>query len=99
MSWPYAELSKMAKDAGGPEKLVELLVESGKASGRLEMLPWLGVAAIAGAGITKLVDHLAAKRKESQAAVEAAKAEIIQGIKEYDASHEAVADEEERNED
>lgn len=87
MSWNYAELSRMAKEAGGPEKLVEDLIESGKTSGKVEMLPWVGLAAAAGFGLSKLIDHLTAKIKESQAAGEAAKAEIIQGIKEYDETH------------
>ncbi len=30
MAWGYAELSKMAKANGGPEKLVDLLINSGK---------------------------------------------------------------------
>ena len=30
MAWDYAELSKMAKANGGPEKLVDLLINSGK---------------------------------------------------------------------
>lgn len=88
MSWNYAELSQLAKEAGGPEKLVEQLIESGKASGRTEMLPLVAAAAAAGFGIAKLIDHFTTKVKESKAAVEEAKAEIIQGIKEYDASRE-----------
>jgi len=41
MSWSYAELSKLAKENGGPEKLVDLLVNSGKK----KTLLVLGVAA------------------------------------------------------
>lgn len=40
MAWDYAELSKMAKANGGPEKLMDVLINSGKK----EMFPWLGVA-------------------------------------------------------
>lgn len=39
MAWDYAELSKMAKANGGPEKLMDVLINSGKR----KMFPWLGV--------------------------------------------------------
>lgn len=95
MSWNYAELSKIAKAAGGPEKLLAMIEEGGKAVGRIEgqtsMIPWIGIAAAGAsaltAGILKLSEHLKAKKAISQAAVDAAKAELIQGIREYDASH------------
>lgn len=87
MSWDYAELSAEAKKNGGPEKLVEKLINSGKA----EMVPWIGVAAVGGIaigiGIQKLKDYFSAKKAESKEAVEEAKREIIQGIKAYDAEH------------
>ena len=95
MAWDYAELSKAAKAAGGPEKLVELIEEGGKSIGRIEgqssMVPWIGVAALGAsaltAGVLKLIDHFKTKKAISQAAVDEAKAELIQGIKEYNASH------------
>ena len=91
MSWDYAELSKTAKAAGGPEKLIDLLIESGKDSGHKEMLPVVGIAlgigALGYAGISKLVKFLKKKKQISPEAVEAAKAELIKGIKEYDATH------------
>ena len=95
MSWDYAELSKAAKAAGGPEKLVNLIEEGGKSVGRIEgqssMLPWLGLAALGASALTagaiKLIEYLKAKKAISQAAVDEAKAELIQGIKDYDATH------------
>ena len=95
MAWDYAELSKAAKAAGGPEKLVNLIEEGGKSIGRIEgqssMVPWIGLAALGAsaltAGVIKLVDHFKAKKAISQAAVDEAKAELIQGIKDYDAAH------------
>ena len=45
-NWDYAELSKAAKAAGGPEKYVEMLELVSKEAGKMEMLPWLGVAAV-----------------------------------------------------
>lgn len=91
MAWNYAELSKAAKAAGGPEKLVETIETAAKAQGKSEMAPWIGVAALAAAGvtfgITKLVNHFKAKNAESQEALNLAKAELVKGIKEYDAKH------------
>lgn len=34
--WDYAELSKAAKQAGGPEKFVEMLEAASKKSGKIE---------------------------------------------------------------
>ena len=107
MSWDYAELSKAAKNAGGPEKLVDTLIESGKQTGRTEMAPWLvaalAVGSIATWGVSKLRNHLNQKKAISEAEVEKAKAEIIQGINDYDAEHADVdavnSDEEEKAED
>lgn len=82
--WNYAELSKLASECGGPEKLVEVLVNSGKK----QMMPWVGVAIAGGAlltvGVQKVINYFADK-KISDEEVELAKQELIQGIKEYDA--------------
>ena len=45
-NWNYAELSKVAKAVGGPEKYVELLEKASKDAGKMEMAPWMGVAVI-----------------------------------------------------
>ncbi|MCM1171380.1 MAG: hypothetical protein NC393_04545 [Clostridium sp.] len=95
MSWNYAELSKTAKQVGGPEKLVDSLIESGKNSGRKEMYPIIGVAAIGASvltvGIEKAIDYFKKKNKKkkevSSAEVEDAKKELINGIREYDEKH------------
>ena len=95
MAWDYAELSKAAKAAGGPEKLVNMIEEGAKAVGRVEgqssMVTWIWLAALGAsaltAGVIKLVDHFKAKKAISQAAVDEAKAELIQGIKDYDLAH------------
>ena len=56
MSWNYAELSKAAKKAGGPEALVMTLIKFG----RSQMIPKVIGTGIIGAGvgigITKCVD-------------------------------------------
>lgn len=95
--WDYAKLSKAASEAGGPEKLLDLIEEKGKSIGRMEGgLAALGASALF-VGVFKLIEHFKTKRAISQAAVDAAKAELIQGIKEYDATHpdESEADESE----
>lgn len=87
MSWNYAELSKAAKAAGGPEALTELLVQSG----RNQMTPWIAAFALIGTGvgigITKAVEFFKAKKEASDQAVEVAKQELIKGIKDYDSEH------------
>ena len=99
-NWDYAELSKVAKAAGGPEKYVDMLEKVSKDAGKIEMAPWIGVAEIGASLLTaatiKVVDYFKSKKKNNEAEIEKAKEEIIKGIKEYDATH---PDEEGGNED
>ena len=92
--WDYAELSKAAKVAGGPEKYVEMLERASRDAGRMEMLPWVGVAAVGASLLTvaavKVVDYFKSKKRQNQEDIEAAKQEIISGIKAYDAEHESI---------
>lgn len=85
--WNYAELSKLAKSNGGPEKLVDLLVNSGKKS----MFPYIGLAAILGSILTvgsqKAIKYFNTKKLQSDSEITAAKQEIIQGIRDYDSQH------------
>lgn len=85
--WGYAELSKAAKEAGGPEKYVEMLKSASKKEGKKEMLPFLGATVLLAIVTTKIVDHLK-YRKNNNIEIEMAKEELIKGIKEYDESHE-----------
>ncbi len=95
MKWDYAELSKMASQNGGPEKLVETLIESGKASGRaegkktgrLQMLPLIILAGAAAWGYSKYKELKKRKNAKDEQRVEEAKCELINGINEYDANH------------
>ena len=90
-NWDYAELSKAAKAAGGPEKYVEMLERASRDAGKMDMLPWVGVAAIGASLLTaatiKVVDYFKSKKQQNQKELEAAKQEIIVGIKAYDAEH------------
>ncbi len=89
--WDYAELSKAAKIAGGPEKYVEMLESASKDEGKMEMIPWIGVAAVGASLLTaatiKVVDYFKSKRAQNQEAIKIAKQEIVDGIKVYDAEH------------
>ena len=99
MSWDYAEMSKAAKEMGGPEKYADSLVQSG----RQEMIPCL-ILMVAG---TFLVTKFGAKIKNffkskwvSKSEATVARKAIVEGINKYDEDHENVDceenDEEER---
>ena len=85
--WDYSELSKAAKAAGGPEKLMEKLVSESKAAGRAEMLPVVGAAVLLTAATVKVVDYFKEKRQRNETELEQAKQELIDGIKRYDEEH------------
>jgi len=93
MAWNYSELSKMAKNSGGPEKLVEILVKSGEK----RVLPWVGVAFAGGialtVGVQKVISYFSQKKAISTAEAESAKKELIQGIKDYDAAQGSIKNE------
>ncbi len=95
-NWDYAELSKAAKMAGGPEKYVEMLETASRDAGKMEMLPWIGVAAVGASLLTaatmKVIDYFKTKNSKNKEAIEIAKQEIIDGIKEYDAEHDTLDD-------
>lgn len=61
-NWDYAELSKAAKAAGGPEKYVEMLECASRDAGKMEMLPWVGVAAVGASLLTTTDDEIQKKR-------------------------------------
>ena len=83
MSWDYAELSKIAKQNGGPSKLIHSLVECGKK----QMIPVVGSALAGGVivtlGIQKIIKYLAEKKERSTIELEEAKKELIAGIHNY----------------
>lgn len=91
MSWNYADLSKAAKAAGGPEKLVEMIANENMKMGKKSMLPWIGLAIGLSSAVTiaieKTVAHFREKEAASKEALEEAKVKLIQGIKNYDALH------------
>ncbi|MBQ2759725.1 MAG: hypothetical protein IJE93_08155 [Clostridia bacterium] len=82
--WDYAKLSQLAKEHGGPENLINDIIKFGK----IEMLPWIGVAAVAGSAATIFGKkaYLFAKEKyqEYKIKMELAKNELVEGVNEYD---------------
>lgn len=84
MSWDYADLSHMAKEAGGPDLLLSTLESAARGQGRIE---GAGIGAlVAGAVLTggALIYNQYTKRKQLAAD---AKAALVTGINEYDATH------------
>lgn len=84
MSWDYAELSHMAKEAGGPDLLLSTLESAARGQGRIE---GAGIGAlVAGAVLTggALIYNQYTKRKQLAAD---AKTALVTGINEYDAEH------------
>lgn len=97
MSWDYANLSKMAKDNGGPEQLVDTLVKSGREEGekigRKQMIPLLIFATLGVWGFDKYKSWQNKKKEEDKRKLEESKRELINGINEYDANHNATNEE------
>ena len=100
MSWDYAELSKRAKESGGPEKMMETYgnekyaegEEAGRSQGRIEggiIAAVAGGVVMAGISIGKRIkNRITAKREQrskEKVNAENAKQTVIEGIKQYDA--------------
>ena len=66
MSWNYAELSKLAKTLGGPEEMLYTIEQVSRVSGRAQMLPWIGVAAIAGGLVCLGIGAVSARRERER---------------------------------
>lgn len=94
MSWNYAELSTMAKANGGPEALVEALVQSGVTQGKESMYPFVAGALVVGAFIWEGGKYLwkkcctKGKQNLTESDIQMVKEELIHGIQEYDAENE-----------
>lgn len=82
--WDYATLSQKAKACGGPEKYIQQI----RKDGRYEMIPFIGVAFIAGGIATKYVPVIKKKWQDHKIKTMIAEQEIINGIKEYDKQQE-----------
>lgn len=75
--WAYAELSKLAKQAGDPEKLLKAVEDGGRALGRKDVYPFVAMAFFLGGGVVigaqKLWNRLAAYDSETISRAEDAK--------------------------
>lgn len=79
--WPYAKIVKEMSEAGGPEKYLETLVstsrEAGRLDGRMDMVPWIGVATVVAAagtwGYMKIRDWFKTEREKKEERLENAK--------------------------
>lgn len=93
--WDYAELSKMAKEAGGPYQLTQRLIEAGVQKGEHKMYPFVGGALLLGAlgsyAGNKIVTYFKKKKQESEAELEETRKELIEGINKYDTKCEGKA--------
>ena len=93
MSWDYAEMSKQASEAGGPQAFVDKIEEGGRQKGRDEMKPVVIITGffsfVGGVVISKIYHHFKGKRVAIQTESENAKAEIIKGIEDYDNTHQS----------
>lgn len=95
MTWDYAELSKAAKAAGGPDKLLDLIEDNarhiGRVEGRSSMIPWMIIVMLVAAGLTygtiKLIEHRKAKKTALLLGTEEARSEIIHLLNEQDATN------------
>ncbi len=93
-NWDYANLSKAAKAAGGPEALLKLVKDSaneaGINQGRKEGAIVTGLAAVVAfagyKGYKLLRKFFTKKEKYPKEVVEKAEQELIKGINEYDES-------------
>ena len=89
--WNYAELSKSAKDAGGPEKFVELLEQSSRQQGRKEMLPWIAVISLGASlftvGLMKINNDLKTRKESKKKEIKKIETKLIEEIEEYDSKN------------
>ena len=95
--WDYAKLSQLAKAKGGPDKLINTLIQRGIEIGTKRSQGKLGIAVLGGAfigtGITLLIQTLIKQKpKLSEEDSNAAAQELIDGINEYEKQLESNPD-------
>lgn len=88
MNWDYAKLSHAAKEAGGPEKLVDGIITISKKSGRQEMIPVVAVSSVIFGFVGILIGKKSQKKKEQE--LEEFKKDLIDGINDYDNNHQTI---------
>lgn len=87
--WDYAKLAQLAKAEGGPDELINTLIQRGVEIGTKRTQGKVGLAALGGVflgtGITILIEALINKKpRVSEEESKTAAQELINGINEYE---------------
>lgn len=87
-NWNYALLSKMAKEAGGPEKYAAMIEVAGRNAGRMEMVP-LVIAAVVGSSLltTATIKTIENYKSKNQMKLDTAKKKFIEATKQGNVDH------------
>ena len=80
MSWDYAELSHMAKEAGGPDLLLSTLEKNARGQGRIE---GAGIGAIVAGSLFAGAALVYKQYSKKKALANEAKVELANGIQAY----------------
>ena len=78
--WNYAQLSRSAKQMGGPEKMVETITSNARTNGRMDMLPWIGLAMVVGYGAKLIVEKVKGRIERRKEEARKAEEELIQAM-------------------
>lgn len=85
MSWDYAELSRMAKEAGGPDLLLNTLETNAREQGRIE---GAGIGAIVAGSLFAGAALIYRQYNKKRALANEAKLELEKGIESFEAASE-----------
>lgn len=103
MSWDYAQMSKAAKQSGGPEKWIGPIKAASRSQGHRDMLPIVALAMGVGTAIGGIAVMLGGRLAGCQQALkaESAKAEkmVIAHIESEDAARESETEEQDAEKD
>lgn len=81
MSWDYADLSHMAKEAGGPDLLLSTLEKNARGQGRIE---GAGIGALVAGSLFAGAALIYGQYSKKKALANEAKAELENGIHAYE---------------
>lgn len=91
MSWDYADLSHMAKEAGGPDLLLSTLEKNARGQGRIE---GAGIGALVAGSLFAGAALIYGQYSKKKALANEAKAELVNGIHAYEMQAERTTVEE-----
>ena len=87
MSWDYADLSHMAKEAGGPDLLLSALEKNARGQGRIE---GAGIGALVAGSLFAGAALIYGQYGKKKALANEAKAELVNGIYAYETQAERM---------